>query len=519
MRFATADHDNVDVIIVGAGPAGTVTATRLAMAGLKVVIIERATFPRYHIGESLTATAAQILHEFGLADHMDRLDFPVKTGVKVIGHDAKSEFFVPAAQNAWQVRRAEFDKVLLEHAIDCGANHLYGSVKQVLMEGTRAVGVAYRTKKAGDDTLHEIRARYVVDATGHATLFSQLKVASPRKIEAFGRQIAVFTQVKHAERDPGEMGNNTVIFYGEQHQWAWFIPLSKDVTSVGVVMPVSQFKQCGENPAAVMAWGVDNINPALKHQLANAVATEPVRVIRNYSYSIATFVGDGWLCVGDSHQFTDPIFSFGVAFAMTEATAAAEAILAADQAGGCEEAFANYARFCQRGQDVAADMILYFWRFPAFFSFLTRGPARGDLIRLFSGDCFTEEELPALAAMRRSLTQVSLTRTNEARADKIASQVSERYKGSDEIDAAYIQIDDSGIQLTLLLAAEEIKGFDELCRFEEALYDQFGRKNLAIHSFTPDLAPARWHASTRQTFAALPSEEHTISVFDNRLAP
>lgn len=410
-------ESHADVVVIGCGPAGSVAAAELARAGLRVIALDRADFPRYHIGESLTTSAGIMLREFALSDELDARDFPVKTGVKVIGKGARNEFFVPVLEPTWQVQRDGFDQLLLDRARAHGVEFRRGAVEEILRSGEAVTGVAYRPQDAsGDDgePLRRIHARFVVDASGLSTLLSQKGVAGRRVVEDFGRQIAVFSQFRGALRDPGEMGNNTFIFYSEMHHWSWFIPLSSELVSVGVVMPAQSYKRYGDSPEAVFAWGTRNINPDLRRRLEGIEPCEPVRVIRNYSYRVDPFAGPGWLCVGDAHRFTDPIFSFGVSFAMTEARAATQAILAALEAGDCRVPFEKYQRYCDRGQDAAHDVIRYFWRFPAFFGYLARGEQRGQLIQLLSGNCFGEEPLPVLESMRRSLNEVPTPRTDPA---------------------------------------------------------------------------------------------------------
>lgn len=400
-------NQEYDVVVIGCGPAGSVTAAELAKGGVRVLALERHEFPRYRIGESLTVSAGNIIREWGLDEEMGRRDFPVKTGVKVVGTSARSEFFVPVAAPTWQVRRSEFDKMLLDHAVAAGADHRWGSVKQILRDGATVTGVAYRPQGSRTDQLVKVHAKVVVDASGHGAVLSTHQIAGRRQVEAFDRQIALFTQFEHARRDPGEMGNNTLIFYGSKHHWGWFIPLSSTHTSVGCVIPTTKYKQVGGDPDAVMAWALENVNPDLHRRVDGIAQTEPVRVIRNYSYRIDPFVGDGWLCVGDSHRFADPIFSFGVSFAMTEARAAACAVLEALQHGDCAQPFSDYAEYSDRGQQAAVDLIRYFWKFPAFFQFQTRGETRSDMIRLLGGDCFTTDHIPVLDMMRRSLDEAS----------------------------------------------------------------------------------------------------------------
>ena len=214
--------------------------------------------------------------------------------------------------------------------------------------------------------------------------------------------VAAFTQVRGALRDPGEMGNNTFIFYGDTFSWGWLIPVSPDVTSVGVVVPAQGYKAVARTPEALLRWGLQNINPDLARRVRGSDPVESVKFISNYSYRIEPFAGDGWLCVGDAHRFSDPIFSFGVSLAMAEARAARDAIVEALGRGETQQPFARYVQHCNTGQDAASDLIRYFWKFPAFFGMQAQGAMRRDFVRLLAGDVYGPE-LPALAMMRHSL--------------------------------------------------------------------------------------------------------------------
>ena len=193
--------ESVDVVIVGCGPAGSVVAAELAQAGVSVLALERHRFPRYRVGESLTVSGGDLIRAYGLVEDMERLDFPEKSGVKVIGPSARSEFYVPVARPTWQVRRAEFDQLLLERAQQYGAEVRWGSVKRLVQEDDKVVGVAYRPYGHETDLLTEVRAKIVVDASGHSALFSKHHIAGMRSVEQFGNQIATFTQFAHAQRD------------------------------------------------------------------------------------------------------------------------------------------------------------------------------------------------------------------------------------------------------------------------------------------------------------------------------
>ncbi len=400
MNSNNSEENNYDVIVIGGGPGGSTTAAYLGRMGYKIALIERESFPRYHVGESLTGMAAEIIEDFALEDQMEEFKFPIKGGVKVLGKEAKSEFFVAVLRQTWQVRRDEFDKMLLDNALKHHVHLIKGAVRDILFEGGKTTGVNYTDE---NDSTKTLKASYIVDASGSSTLLSKKGIAGKQEFtNEFEKQVAVFTQFKNVKRDPGAMRDNTFLFYSDVNEWAWFIPLSEDTVSIGVVMPNEKIKSLGGIEAA-MKWGLENINPDLTSRMSDAEQIEEIRAIRKYSYIIEPFVGNGWLCVGDSHRFSDPIFSFGVSFALVEARAAAHAISQALETGSHDTPFEEYAKFCDTGQNAAFDVIRYFWHFPVFFGFQAKGKYRKDIIRLLSSDCHKSEEIEILKLMRESL--------------------------------------------------------------------------------------------------------------------
>ena len=168
----------------------------------------------------------------------------------------------------------------------------------------------------------------------------------------YDKQVAIFSQVTGAIRDEGDVRDNTLIFYQKKNHWAWFIPLDKDVVSIGVVTPSEYFTSRKLSKDEFLRQEMQTLNPELARRVQDVQFTEETRGISNYSYWIKKFVGNGFLCVGDSHRFIDPIFSLGLLFATKESEFAATAIH--DYLGGRskdpDNPFAEYEYYADQGK-------------------------------------------------------------------------------------------------------------------------------------------------------------------------
>jgi len=400
-----------DVLIVGGGPAGSASAMFLAREGIRATILEGEIFPRYHIGESMTGAGGKVLRDLGLAPEMYSRRHPTKQGVKVYGQSTRGTWFVPVTGrdenwklfewDTWQVRRSEFDKMMLDEAVVRGAALLHGKALKPLVRDGWVRGAQVRMP---DGSTQDIESEILLDCSGQATwLANQGGVTGPKYLGSYDRQIAIFSQVAGAQRDDGGTRDthkdNTLIFYQQKYHWAWFIPLDEDVVSVGVVIPAAYFLDKKETKRDFYVRELRELHPELSRRLPEIRLVEDVHVIPNYSYQVKAFCGKGFMCIGDAHRFIDPIFSFGLTVAMREAQFAAPVIRAYLEGAGRDEAnpFARHQLFCEQGIDILEDVLDSFWEHPLAFAWSVHARHTEYMTDMFAGRIYGHERQPSPA--------------------------------------------------------------------------------------------------------------------------
>jgi len=321
------ERQECDVLVIGGGPAGTTVAPILAEKGYKVVLLEKARHPRFHIGESLLPANLPLFEKMGIADQVREIGM-VKPGAEFVSphHDMSQVFHFADAWDksmpyAYQVKRAEFDTVLIRNAEKKGVEvHENCKARAVDFQSDNSAVV-----RAQHDDGREVewKARFVVDASGRDTFLAnrfQIKHRNPKHNSS-----AIYGHFSGAKRHDGDAEGNITIFWFE-HGWFWFIPMMNDATSIGMVTWPYYMKTIGDRSLQQFLMDGIAMCPALAERLKDAKLETKVEATGNFSYVSERNHGANYLLLGDAYAFIDPVFSSGVLLAMNSGVIGAEAI-------------------------------------------------------------------------------------------------------------------------------------------------------------------------------------------------
>jgi flavin-dependent dehydrogenase len=317
----------VDVLVIGAGPAGSVAASIVNQSGLKVRMVEKEKFPRFVIGESLLPRCMEALEDAKFLDAIKEQGFQQKFGAKFLRGNEVCDFnfseqYTEGWGWTWQVPRADFDLAIAQEAERQGVQlDFETTVTDIKFNGTDSVTTI--TDKNGIES--QIKARFIVDASGYGRVIPRLfNLDKPSNLPA---RKTLFAHIKDPKRLNYDEPNRIIIIVHEPGVWVWVIPFSNGLSSVGFVGHESFFDKIKhlspEEQLRFLIKSEVNTNERFGDQ---EFVFEP-RTIQGWSVTTDKFYGDGFVLTGNVTEFLDPVFSSGVTLAVSSGQRAAKLVV------------------------------------------------------------------------------------------------------------------------------------------------------------------------------------------------
>lgn len=319
--------EQTEILIIGAGPSGSVAAGLLRKQGRQVLILEKETFPRFSIGESLLPQSMEYIEQAGMLQDVVETGFQYKNGAAFAKGELRTAFdfrdkFSPGWGTTYQVQRANFDKVLADAAEKAGTEIRYCHTV-VAVDVTGAQPQVTVRSPEGDE--YVVQARYLLDASGFARILPRmLDLEYPSDFPVRG---ALFTHIEDRIAPQDMDRNKILISVHPEHQdvWFWTIPFSNGRCSQGVVA-TPEFLTQYQGTEVERLRAIISETPSLSHVLRNAQWDTPGRSITGYSANVTSLWGNGYALLGNAGEFLDPVFSSGVTIAFKSASLAAHCI-------------------------------------------------------------------------------------------------------------------------------------------------------------------------------------------------
>jgi len=337
------------IIIIGAGPSGSIAGALLQNKGFDVTILERQLFPRFSIGESLLPQCMEFIKQAGMLEAVVDAGFQFKNGASFVCNDRQTEFcfedkFTPGIGTTFQVQRGRFDKLLADEAVRMGVE-IQWQVEVIAADFTaNRPQLTVRTQQ-GD--VSSVSADFVLDASGFGRILPKLlELESP---SGFPVRQAIFGHIEDRITDVQFDRNKIRVTVHPEHQdvWYWLIPFSNGRSSVGVVAEPEFFN--GRDDFNLALQDIIKQDANLTRLLENAVFDEQINTIVGYSANVKSLVGNGYALLGNAGEFLDPVFSSGVTIAMKSATLAADALVRQFNNNEAVDWQQDYAMPLQRG--------------------------------------------------------------------------------------------------------------------------------------------------------------------------
>ena len=342
---------NIDVLIIGAGPSGCVAASYLYNEGFSIKVVEKNTFPRFVIGESLLPRCMDHFEEVGLLECLKEQKFEVKAGARFLKNDVVCDFdfskkHTPGWDWTWQVPRADFDYTLTNELEKRGVPISFEN--EVVDVAIKEDGTSITSIKNKEGNVSHIKAKFIVDSSGYGRVLPRLLDLD--KPSTLPKHSSIFSHVVDSKRPEGREGTLITFDVVTDEVWLWVIPFSNGVTSLGFVGPTEFLESFSGSPSEKLKEMMKISTYYYERFKDLDFLFSPVE-IKNYSKSVKQLYGRGYVLTGNSAEFLDPVFSSGVTFA-TESALLSAKLITKELKGSAVDWEREYADYIKEGVDV-----------------------------------------------------------------------------------------------------------------------------------------------------------------------
>lgn len=344
--------EEVDVLVIGAGPSGCVSSAYINKQGIKVKVVERTKFPRLVVGESLIPKVMDNLDEVGFLPAIKAAGFQEKHSSRFLRDGVDSTFyfnnkFGEGWDWTWQVPRADFDMIIANEAQRQGVEiEFEAEVTAIEFEN----GSSLTTIKDKEGNEKQIKAKFVIDSSGYGRVLPHLlDLDAPSNLTG---NSSIFTHTIDVNRPEGVEGSQITFEVIEQEIWFWVIPFSNGVTSIGVVGRTDLIEALSPsgNAEEALRNTINRTDHFRDRFIKNDFVYDPF-IKKNYACTVSQQFGDGYVLTGNSSGFLDPVFSSGVALATTSGLLAAK-LITRELKGEKVDWQTEYADYMERGYEV-----------------------------------------------------------------------------------------------------------------------------------------------------------------------
>ncbi len=320
------NNENVDVLVIGAGPSGSVAAAFLHNKGYVVKVVEKNVFPRFVIGESLLPRCMDHFEEVGFLEDLTKQGFEVKAGARFLRGDVVCDFDFSKKHTkgwdwTWQVPRADFDKVLTDALEKRGVDIAF---EQEVVDVVFDQHGSITTIKNVNGQLNTITAKYIIDSSGYGRVLPRL--LNLEKLSELPKHSSIFTHVKETNRPEGREGTLITFDVVSRDTWLWVIPFSNGTTSIGYVGK-TEYLESFKGDTTEKLKEMMKLSDYYFDRFDGVEYSFEPKMIKNFSKSVKQLYGKGYVLTGNSAEFLDPVFSSGVTFATESSLLAAKLIV------------------------------------------------------------------------------------------------------------------------------------------------------------------------------------------------